>query len=378
MLLLNFKRIRKLSRKIEDPRRKWGNKRHELEDILVIALLTFMAGGETWEDMNIMGRAKQGMLRKVLGLRNGVPSPDTFRRVISRLEPGVLESLYREWVRPYVGSNLGKQISIDGKTVRGASKAGDNPLHLVSAWVREDRISLGQLKVAEKANEITAIPLLLDSLNVEGGTVTIDAIGCQKAIAEKIIERGANYLLSVKQNQPTMYEAVAEYFDWALKDEQEREMLSVYISPKELEHDRSCIWKAYVTTDVDWFYAKKDWRQLRAFVMVERTRSTKDGTSSEKAYYISSLDTDAKTMLKLSRGHWAIENQLHWMLDVSFGEDKCLIRKDFAPQNLSLLRKLAMAILKTDQEHKYSLRGKKKLVGWSDEYAFSMLASDAS
>ena len=373
VVYLSFKRLQEISHTIADPRRKWGNKRHELVEILAIALLALMGGADSWEDLTLFGIAKEQLLRTVFELRNGVPSPDTFRRVISRISPDALENLYRQWVRPYVGSCLQKQICMDGKTIRGASKRAENPLHMVSAWVREDKISLGQLKVAEKANEIVAIPLLLDSMDVAGSIITIDAMGCQKEIAKKIVEKQASYLLAVKLNHPTMYEEISEYFNWALNDPTEKGQLSIWESPKELEHNRNCIWRAYVTNDVEWFQSKKDWAEIKSFVMVERIKKGSDGNSIEKAYYISNLDVDAQTMLRYSRGHWSIENQLHWRLDVQFNEDKSPIHKDYGAQNFSLLRKLAMAILKTDPAPKRSLRSKRKLVGWSDEYALNML-----
>ena len=372
-IYLSFKRMKEISHTITDPRRSWGNKRHELVEILSIALLALMGGADGWEDLTLFGYAKEALLRKVFTLKNGIPSPDTFRRVISRIAPEKMESLYRQWVRPYVGSSLQKQVCIDGKTIRGASKQAENPLHMVSAWVREDRISLGQLKVAEKANEIVAIPLLLDSLKVQGSVVTIDAMGCQKEIAKKIIDREASYMLAVKLNQPTMYEDISAYFDWAVKDPTENGQLSIWESAKELDHDRTCIWKAYVTTDVEWFHTKHEWAQLKSFVMIERIQKSRTGNTIEKAYYISNLEADAQSMLRYSRGHWSIENQLHWMMDVNFAEDKSLIHKDYGPENFSLLRKMAMAILQSDPTPKRSLRSKRKLIGWSDEYALNML-----
>lgn len=370
---LSFKRLKEISHTIKDPRRKWGNKRHELVEILSIALLASMGGADSWEDLTLFGIAKQDILRTVFELKNGIPSPDTFRRVLSKIEPSSLESLYRQWVRPYVGSCLHKQICIDGKTIRGASKQADHPIHMVSAWIREDRITLGQLKVAEKANEIIAIPLLLDSIDVSGSVITIDAMGCQRDIAKKIVDKNAGYLLAVKQNQPTMYEEIESYFLWALENDTERGQLSIWESPKELEHNRHCVWKAYVCDDTQWFQSKKDWAGLKSFVMVERIRKTNGKVAAEKAYYISNMDAAAKDMLRYSRGHWSIENQLHWIMDVNFHEDKSLIYKDYGPENFSLLRKLAMAILKTDPTPKRSLRSKRKLIGWSDEYALSML-----
>ena len=203
---LSFERLKKLCGGIKDPRRRWGNKRHELTDILIISLLAIICGCKTWKEIRDYGVIKKEWLRTFLTLPHGIPCEATFRRLMEKLKPERLEKVYREWVRPYVGNCLQKQICVDGKTICGVSRRSDQMLHMVSAWIREDGISLGQLKVKEKSNEIIAIPALLGVLEISGGTVTIDAIGCQKAIAEEIIGKEANYVLSVKLNQPTLYE----------------------------------------------------------------------------------------------------------------------------------------------------------------------------
>ena len=227
---LSIKRLISSMRVIQDPRRMRGNFRHRLIDILIITLLAIVCGCETWEDIEEYADIKQKWLKEYLPLKNGIPSSDTLRRVFERIKPTELEEAYRQWVLPYVGGCLQKQISIDGKTIRGASnkRGAESKLHIVSAWVHDDGISLGQIKTDEKSNEITAIPQLLTTLDINGGVVTIDAMGCQRAIAIEIVKQEANYILAVKKNQPTLYEEVETYFEWAVHDETELKNIEVY------------------------------------------------------------------------------------------------------------------------------------------------------
>jgi len=359
--------------KIKDPRRQWGNLRHRLVDILVITLLAIICGSEKWEDIEDFGKSKH-WLKDYLELPNGIPDEDTFRRVFEQIKPEELERSYRDWVMPYIGGCLGKQINVDGKTVCGASsrdnEAGSN-LHIVSAWVREDGITMGQMKVDGKSNEITAIPKLLETLDISGSVVSIDAMGCQWAIAQKIIGKSANYLLAVKMNQPTMFQEIEEYFRWAREDPIEKKQLAKYELP-EKSHGRICTRRVTVTTDIQWFESKQDWPYLRTFVMAEGITKMKDKTTVEKRYYISSLQAPAERFYTLVRGHWSIENQLHWVLDTAFSEDDSLIRKNHAPENLSVVRKIALALLKKDSSRKASIRRKQKIAGWDDNYLKSL------
>ncbi len=283
----------------------------------------------------------------------------TLAPALEKLDPAGLEKAYRQWIMPYVGGCLNKQIGIDGKTIRGASNARENEmtLHMVSAWVREDGVSLGQIRTEEKSNEITAIPQLLDTVDIAGAVVSIDAMGCQKEIARKITEKDANYLLALKLNQPTLYREVEEYFDWAVQDNIERDTLSRYEST-EKEHGRISIRTVTATTDVNWFESKHEWAYLRTFIMVERRTLLGDEETYEKQYYVSSLVATAKRFSELVRGHWSIENQLHWMLDVTFGEDASRIHKDHSAENLSLIRKIALTLLKKDTSRKASVARK--------------------
>jgi len=340
--------------------------------MLIIALLAIICGCETWEEIRDYGVTKEEWLRTFLTLPHGIPCEATFRRLMERIKPKSLEKVYRKWVTPYVGSCLRKQICVDGKTVCGVHRRSDEMLHMVSAWVREDGISLGQVRVEGKSNEIKAIPELLEVLDISGGTVTADAMACQKEIAKTIIENEANYVLAVKLNQPTLYEEINEYFAWAREDPIEKKKLDVYQATS-FDHGRTVHWETFVTADIVWFEGKNDWHSLRSFILVERTRSVKGRISTELAFYISSLDTDAKHCHQLVRGHWSVENQLHWMLDVAFHEDACAAHTGNAPQNLSLLRKMALTCIRKDTSIKASVSRKQKIAGWDNDFALRLL-----
>ena len=277
----SLNRVTQSMRHIRDPRRRSGNYRHRLVDILGVTLLAIICGCETWEEIQDYGRVKKEWLKTFLPLRNGMPGADTYRRLFERIKPEALEKMYREWVTPYVGSCINKQISIDGKTIRGAGTG----IHMVSAWMREDGVTLGQIKTEEKSNEITAIPELLESFDVAGGIITIDAMGCQRKISEEIIKKEADYVFAVKMNQPTLYEEINEYSQWAVNDEVERKVLSRF-KTSEKGHGRISHWRVTVSNEVSWFESKSDWACLQCFIMVERKTIKGDKESFEKQYYI--------------------------------------------------------------------------------------------
>ena len=264
-------------RRIKDPRRERGNFRHGLVDIFVITLLGVICGCDSWEDIQDYGRTKKEWLKTFLTLKNGIPGADRFRRLFERIKREELEKMYREWITPYIGSCLHKQINIDGKTIRGAGSY----LHMVSAWIREDGVTLGEIKTKEKSNEITATPELLEAFDIRGGVVTTDAMGCQREICKKIVEKEANYVLAVKMNQPTLYEEINEYFQWAVDDKIESKVLSQYhISEK--GHGRISSWRATVTNEVSWFESTSDRARLKSFIMVERKTIKGEKESYEK------------------------------------------------------------------------------------------------
>lgn len=288
------------------------------------------------------------------------------------IQPEALEEVYRQWVRPYIGSLLGKQGCVDGKTVCGASRMGEMNIHMLSVWVHEDGISMGQIRTEEKSNEITAIPALLSKLDIWGGLISIDAMGCQKAIAELIVERGAQYLLAVKGNQPTLHEEIREYFVWAQSDPIERKFLKTHVSV-EKGHGRITKWRVH-TCNAGWFEDKSEWPSLHTFVCVQRTCTRGENVSHESAYYISSLQADAADFGRYVRNHWSIENRLHWTLDVAFAEDASLLHDQYTAVNLSLLRKMALASIKLDSSRKASVNRKRKIAAIDDHFALSILS----
>jgi len=330
---------------IEDPRREWGNKRHKLGDILVIGLCSVICCGEDFVDMEEFGRDREEWLRGYLELPNGIPDSDTFRRVFERVDSEALAKCLNRWLENGGGSG-GRRVSIDGKTIRGSRNAEHSAYHVVSAWVGENAITLGEIAAEEKSNEITAIPALLDLIDVKGDIVTIDAMGCQSDIAAKIRERGAEYVLALKDNQPNLHEAVREYFDWIEREHPRGEPCELWRSKVEKCHGR-IEKREILVASADWMEEKAQWMDLRTIIRYRCTREI-DGVQTISArHYISSFNTCAEGFGDLIRGHWSIENQLHWVLDVIFHEDDAKARKDNSPLNLNVLRKIALSLLKS-------------------------------
>ena len=378
--VLSLDRIMELFEEIPDPRRPGGNIQHKLVDLLVIILLGVICGCETWIEIEDYAHAKYEWLKTILELPGGVPSNDTYRRLMTRMLPQRLEEAYRQWVLPYVGGCIGKHIAIDGKTICTASnyrlsneETPEGKLHIISAWVREDGISLGQIKTDEKSNEITAIPKMLDTLDVKGAVVTIDAMGCQVDIAEKIIDREANYLLALKKNQLNLYESVEEYFKWARTEPIEKKQLKEY-SYEEHEHGRHVYRTVEVCNDVSWIETVREWKQLSSIVCVTRKGEREGRQTEETAYYISSREWEADEVAKHIQGHWTIENNLHWSLDAAFNEDSSKIHLGYSAENLSVIRKIAQKLLKAETTFKGgSIRRKARRVALLNDYAEKVL-----
>ena len=378
--VLSLDRIMELFEEIPDPRRPGGNIQHKLEDLLVIILLGVICGCETWIEIEDYAHAKYEWLKTILELPGGVPSNDTYRRLMTRMLPQRLEEAYRQWVLPYVGGCIGKHIAIDGKTICTASnyrlsneETPEGKLHIISAWVREDGISLGQIKTDEKSNEITAIPKMLDTLDVKGAVVTIDAMGCQVDIAEKIIDREANYLLALKKNQLNLYESVEEYFKWARTEPIEKKQLKEY-SYEEHEHGRHVYRTVEVCNDVSWIETVREWKRLSSIVCVTRKGEREGRQTEETAYYISSREWEADEVAKHIQGHWTIENNLHWSLDAAFNEDSSKIHLGYSAENLSVIRKIAQKLLKAETTFKGgSIRRKARRVALLNDYAAKVL-----
>lgn len=355
---MDIQKLKEELREVEDPRRTiYGNIRHKLEDIIIIGLCSLMSCGEDFIDMEEFGKDREEWLRGFLELPNGIPDSDTFRRVYERLESKYLSKALNNWLKT-AGSAGGRSIGIDGKTIRGSANISHKAYHVVSAWVNENSITLGEIVTDDKSNEITAIPELLDAIDIEGDIVTIDAMGCQTDIAAKIRERGADYVLSLKDNHPTFHEEVRDYFDWLEREKPKSEQYEVWRSRPEKDHGR--IEKREVTIASPYWYENLgEWVDLTTIIRYRCTRFSNGAETVTIRHYISSFDTTAENFCELIRGHWSIENQLHWVLDVTFREDNSKAKKDNSPLNLNVLRKVAANLLKPiDVGYRLSIRKK--------------------
>jgi len=322
-------------RELPDPRRPYGYLQHKLEKIVMIAFCATVCGAEDFEDIEEFGKARQAWLGTFLDLKNGIPDKDTFRRVFERLDPAGLAKCLYSWLDRR--DCAGKTVSIDGKTIRGSQNAAHKAYHVVSAWVSENQITLGEVAVDGKSNEITAIPVLLDMLDVEGGVVTADAMACQTDIAEKIIGKKADYCLALKGNQGALHGDVQLYF--------ENEKVSRTFETVEKDHGRVETRRYALETDIDWLPQKPRWRGLRGIGAVRSTVAVKGQTRVDTRYFITSL-TEVGKFADSVRKHWGIENNLHWQLDVTFGEDAARQRKDNSPLNWNVMRKTALPLLR--------------------------------
>ena len=329
---------------VQDPRREWGNLRHKLEDILIIGLCSVICCGEDFVDMEEFGKDREEWLRGFLELPNGIPDSDTFRRVYERIDPNALAKSLNSWLAIPSGSG-GRSVNIDGKTICGSKNAKHSAYHVVSAWVSENNCTLGELATEEKSNEITAIPELLELIDVEGDIITIDAMGCQTEIAKKIREKGADYVLSLKDNQPTLHEDVSDYFDWIEAETPKSESVDIWKSNPEKGHGRIET-REILSASADWIEGKEAWADIQTIIRYRCTREIDGIKSVSIRHYISSFDTSAEGFGEIIRGHWSVENQLHWMLDVVFREDAAKAKKDNSPLNFNVLRKIALAVLK--------------------------------
>jgi predicted transposase YbfD/YdcC len=362
---------------LPDPRVD-GRKKHLLTDILFISISAIICGAEGFTDMEEFGEAKEQWLRKYLELPYGIPSHDTFRRVFSILDPKAFGECFTRWSQALHDSTGGKVIALDGKTIRHSfdTFSGQPALHMVSAWASENGIALGQVKVDRKSNEITAIPKLLEMIDVRGRIITTDAMGCQKDIASLVVERKGDYVFCLKGNQESLHDEVKFFFDEAqkanFKDVEHR-----YFETVEKDHGRIETRRCWVVEEdaIRWLEKGDIWPGLASIAAIEAQRKIRGKTTTETRYFISSLTGSAEKLAGAARSHWGIENSLHYVLDVTLNEDKSRIRKDNAPENLTILRRIALNMLKKEQTQKVSVRRRVKKAGWDNSYLEQVLVS---
>lgn len=362
---------------IDDPRSVHG-KRHDLMEIIFIAVCAVICGAEGWSDVELFGKSKHDWLKRFLKLPNGIPSHDTFGRVFSRMDAAQFRRCFTDWVKGVSELTGGEVVAIDGKTLRRSHdrSVGKSAIHMVSAWAQENSLVLGQTKCSERSNEITAIPELLRMLEVSGCIVTIDAMGCQREIAGAIVEKGADYILAVKKNQPQLRQDIVDTFAQA-RQEGFKGVCHDFCETVDKGHGRiekrRC-WIVYEREYLDYINEGARWKKLNSIGMVESERIVDGKTAVETRYYISSLSGDAERLLGASRGHWSIENSLHWVLDISFGEDDSRVRVGNGAENLSMIRRMALNMLKQDKTVNASIRGKRKRAAWDDNFLLALLS----
>jgi len=361
-----------------DPRA--GNVIHKLNDIFILAICGVICGADGWVEVAEFGQAKQRWFATFLDLPGGIPSHDTFGRVFAKLSPDAFEKCFIAWTSSLPGVSGGRLIAIDGKAIRRSFEHGwdkSGMTHLVSAFVDANRIVFSQLAVTDKSNEIEAIPRLLALLDLSDATVTIDAMGCQREIAQQIIEAEGNYVLSLKGNQSILHSKVKVMLDDAILDSFEGMKHDCFESV-DGDHGRIETRRVWVTSEVQWLGDPgTQWPGLATVAVVESKREVTGGkTSTERRYFLSSCKSvDAKTMAAAIRGHWAVENKLHWQLDVSFNEDQSRIRRDHGAENHSRLNRLALNLLKRDKTAKIGIHGKRLKAGWDEPYLLKILTA---
>lgn len=369
---------------LTDPRLK-RKRKHELIDVLMIAVTALLCGAENFTHMAQFGKAKESWLRTFLTLAHGIPSHDTFRRVFMLLSPEKFSGVFLSWtqsLRQAVGAEV---VALDGKTVRRSFDVakGQSAIHLVSAWASTNRLVLGQIKVDDKSNEITAVPELLRALELAGCIVTVDALNCQKNIAKEIKEADADYVLALKGNHGTAHEEIKTFLDAALAETLASKLPGAKLSAGaeslatfetlDKGHGRVETRRYYQSATLDWFADRSAWEGLQTVGMVEAQREIRGKLSVERRYYLSSLPLDVTTFARAVREHWGVENQLHWVLDVQMNEDQCRARTGHAAENLGLLRRMVLNQLRRDTRCQTGIKGKQLNASWDHAYLQSLL-----
>ena len=359
--------IQDFFKEVEDPR-KWKNVQHKLLDIIILSILAVLCGAEGWEEIELFGKSKKDFLKEFLKLPRGIPSHDTIRRVFMHLNPESFGKAFMLWTQSLRRKFKGEIIPIDGKCLRGSKDwfHGQSAIHVVSAWAEENQLVLGQIKVDEKSNEITAIPQLLELLDLKDTIVTIDAMGTQTAIAEKIIDKGADYILALKGNQGYLKEIVENLF--------EQVKPTAIDQTTEKDHGRIETRKCSVINKLELLDEEKDrWKDLKSIIKVEATTQIREEVRNENRYYITSLSPDPKLLNEAIRKHWGIENKLHWSLDVCFREDDSRKRAGHSAENFSTVRKIALNLLKQEATLKMGMKGKRLKAAWDNDYLRKLL-----
>jgi predicted transposase YbfD/YdcC len=367
---------------VADPRIN-RRKEHDLVDILVIAVCTLLCGGETFNDMEDFGNAKLDWFMTFLKLPNGIPSHDTFNRLFAALDPKSFLDCFLRWTQSLRQAVSQEIVALDGKALRRALNKDQSIQYVVSAWAESNGLVLGQLKVADKSNEITALPELLRALELSGCIVTIDAMGCQKKIAREIKEADAEYVLALKGNHETIHREVREFLDDLVARKRawqppgvapERNVASLAVKKVvEKDHGRIETREYFQSAELGWFADSGQWEGLQSVGMVEATREINGHISKERRYYLSSLPLEIETFSRAVRSHWGIENKVHWILDVIFREDQSRARSGFAAENLATLRRLALNMLKMEKTKKRGIRGKQLNASWDHAYLQRLL-----
>jgi predicted transposase YbfD/YdcC len=361
-------------------RRVLGKVSHKLHDILVITVCAVICGLEHWTQIEDFGRANEQWFKTFLDLPNGIPSHDTFGKVFSFLDPDEFERRIQKWIHALVGSGTqGKHIAIDGKTLRKSVDPASKKtaVHMINAYVHENHAVFGQVRVEGKTNEITSIPRLLEMLQLKQATVTIDAMGCQKDIAKRIVARQGHYVFSLKGNQGMLHEDVQTFMDDLIT--RGSVASSDYYETIEKSHGRIEIRKCWTCWDIGWLIQRHPWAGLSSIAAVECTRTLQEQTRRERRYFISSHSgQQAQKMATLIRNHWRVENELHWTLDVSFNEDQCRVRVENAAENLSRIRRISLIVLKNDTTCKLGIKSKRAKAGYDRNYLLTLLGFKAN
>lgn len=363
--------------KVKDPRIE-RSKRHKLIDIFLIAICAVICGADSWVDIELFGKSKLEWLKTFLKLPNGIPSHDTFGRVFAAINPEEFEKSFMEWVQAINEMTQGQVIAIDGKQLRGSidTENEKKAIYMVSAWATENELVLGQRKVDDKSNEITAIPKLLNLLEIAGCIITIDAIGTQTKIAKTIVDREGDYLLAVKENQGNLYEDIHDLFEDDQKYNFENAPYN-YAKTVNKDHGRIEVRQCWAISDPEYLATirnRERWHGLKSLVMIISERRSGEKSEVQTHYFITSLENNAGKILNAKRSHWGVENSLHWVLDIAFNEDHCRVRKDNAPQNFAVLRHMALNLLKQEHTAKVGIKGKRLKCGWDADYLLKVLA----